>query len=494
MSASSTARERPHDRVVLGAVVHLRPAPHAGRVDEPDRSVFGLDDGVDRVARRARHVVHDCTLVADQAVEERRLADVRATDDRDAGDVGPVLVNSSRGSTSGKSFDELVEQIAGAEAVQRRHREGLAQAERHERPDVAAPRFAVDLVRDQQHRALRSPQPLGDARVLFGDADRGVDDEDHRVGLAHGALRLRAHLLVERGSTREPPARVDDAELGALPLRVERLAVAGDTRKLLDDRVAATHHPVHERRLADVRPSDDGDDGEAHGGAHAGAPTGTPSAARSATPSVAMTSTGRGRSAGVEPSRNLPSERHTSGQEVAVTMRLVREHASEIGSDEQTGDADVAAEELVAHRHDTHVVATELVDERREDPRAVLPRQDRDRRIPPRQERDGAGRLHDSRRAVALGRSAVDPREEARRDAGGLVDETVHLELEGAGHPDAVFVHREALVRVGFGEGSVCEQVVLVGEERDAPAEHTEEHLLPPRHEVDDGARLVGRV
>ena len=68
-----------------------------------------------------------------------------------------------------------------------------------------------------------------------------------------------------------------------------------------------------------------------------------------------------------------------------MTARLVCEHASEIGSDEQTGDADVATEELVAHRHHTYVVAAELVDEWREDPRAVLPRQDRDRRIPPRQ-------------------------------------------------------------------------------------------------------------
>ena len=132
-----------------------------------------------------------------------------------------------------------------------------------------------------------------------------------------------------------------------------------------------------------------------------------------------------------------------------MTMGLVGEHASEVGPDEQTGDTDVAAEELVAHRHHAHVVAAELVDERREDPRAVLPRQDRDRRVSPRQERDGARRLHDTRRAVALGRSAVDPREEPRRDAGGLVDEAVHLELEGARHADAVFVHREALVRIG---------------------------------------------
>ena len=47
----------------------------------------------------------------------------------------------------------------------------------------------------------------------------------------------------------------------ALPLGVELLAIAGDARKLLDDRIAATDDAVDERRLADVRPSDDRDHG-----------------------------------------------------------------------------------------------------------------------------------------------------------------------------------------------------------------------------------------
>src|SRR5688572_22429621 len=38
------------------------------------------------------------------------------------------------------------------------------------------------------------------------------------------------------------------------------------------------------------------------------------------------------------------------GQQVAVSFGLGRQHPLEVGPDEQPGDADVAAEELVLHR------------------------------------------------------------------------------------------------------------------------------------------------
>ena len=164
-----------------------------------------------------------------------------------------------------------------------------------------------------------------------------------------------------------------------------------------------------------------------------------------------------------------------------MTMGLVGEHAGEVRSNEQTGDSDVAAEELVAHRHHAHVVAAELVDEGREDPA---------RRIPPSGSRSarlvaaGAQRCPRAARHAARG----SPRQERRRPTRRTparpprrIDEAVHLELERARHADPVFVHREALVRIRLGERTIGEQVVLVGEERQSPPEHTEEHLLPPR-------------
>src|SRR5947208_1567716 len=88
-------------------------------------------------------------------------------------------------------------------------------------------------------------------------------------------------------------------------MRIGPSTVASVARLLFDDRFPPAHDAVDERGLADVRPADHGNEGRGHGQ--------TPRAWRNATPSVATTSTGRGRSPGVVPSRNAPLERHTSG-------------------------------------------------------------------------------------------------------------------------------------------------------------------------------------
>jgi hypothetical protein len=102
----------------------------------------------------------DRAVLADEPVEQRRLADVGATDDGDARCVGigrrPLLL------VGGVDLDRLdlmcfrlrepvddhVEQIAGAAAVQGAHRVRLAEAERHELPAFLLAAVVVGLVRD----------------------------------------------------------------------------------------------------------------------------------------------------------------------------------------------------------------------------------------------------------------------------------------------------------------------------------------------------------
>ena len=84
------------------------------------------------------------------------------------------------------------------------------------------------------------------------------------------------------------------------------------------------------------------------------------SARRRAMPSVATTSTGRGRSAdGGAVEEAAVVGQADVGQQVAVAGGLGGQHAGEVLADHQPGDAGVAAEELVAHRQHAHVVATE---------------------------------------------------------------------------------------------------------------------------------------
>src|SRR5438034_8538943 len=76
--------ERAELGVVLDSLSMLPLPAKSGRVDEDERAVAALEDGVDRVARRSRNLGDDDSLAADDRVEVRRLAHVRMTEDRDA--------------------------------------------------------------------------------------------------------------------------------------------------------------------------------------------------------------------------------------------------------------------------------------------------------------------------------------------------------------------------------------------------------------------------
>ena len=187
--------ERAHEAVVLARLVDLALAPQPRGVDEAQRPVFDLDHGVDRVARRAGQVVHDRPLLPHQAVEERRLADVGAADDRDREDavaLGGVvgrhlLVASAPGSaatTASSSSPDSRPWIADTGPR-------LAEPEPQELVDVDLALLAVDLVDHDHHGHVAALQHPGDARVLLGDAGRDVDDEQHEIGGAHRGLGLR---------------------------------------------------------------------------------------------------------------------------------------------------------------------------------------------------------------------------------------------------------------------------------------------------------------
>ena len=257
-----------------------------------------------------------------------------------------------------EDLDDRVEQLTRQAAVQRGDRHRITEPEARELPDVALAAFVVDFVDRDDHRVRRALQHLRDARVLFRDADGDVDHEhDHVRGLDRG-VGLRAHLRRERGllageariTRGEPAARVDDLEPAGLPLGVEGLAVARDTGPLLDDRVAPADDPVDEGRLADVRPSDDRDGGELAG--HAACDR---SAATSDAPSVAHDLDRSGQVGDRRAVEEATARQRDVREEVAAVGGRAGEDACEVGTGEQAGDTDVAAEEPVLDREQLHV-------------------------------------------------------------------------------------------------------------------------------------------
>src|SRR5581483_10648995 len=125
-------------------------AAEAGGVDQLERAAVALEHGVDCVAGRAGHVGDDRPLDPDQRVEERRLADVGAAEDGNT--YGVVAEVRPAGADLLEHRDDLVEQVAAADAVERREREGAAESEPMELERERLLRRVVDLVRDDEHR------------------------------------------------------------------------------------------------------------------------------------------------------------------------------------------------------------------------------------------------------------------------------------------------------------------------------------------------------
>ena len=146
---------------------------------------------------------------------------------------------------------------------------GLVPAEGVELGALELALLVVGLVDGHDDRRLGPSQDLGRLEVRRRHARHRIDDEDDDVRLGDGQPGLLLDACLDRVVRIEfEPARVDDHEPAAIPLRVAVQAVAGRPRAVLDDGGAAADDAVEERALADIGTADDGDDREPARPAH----------------------------------------------------------------------------------------------------------------------------------------------------------------------------------------------------------------------------------
>ncbi len=245
--------------VVVGALLEVDALADARGVHELPGLAAQLDQLVDRVAGGAGHLVDDHPLLARDLVQQRGLADVRAADQRDPARPAERGAEGLLGGL-GQRVEGGVQHVAGAAAVQRGDRVRLAEAQRPQHGGVRLAGRAVHLVGDQYDGLAGPAQQLDDGLVGVGGADLGVHDEDHRVGGLDRELGLHRHGGVDAEHVLLPAAGVDDLEATAVPVGLVRDPVAGDARLVLDDRLPAADHAVHQGRLTDIGAADDGED------------------------------------------------------------------------------------------------------------------------------------------------------------------------------------------------------------------------------------------
>src|SRR5215217_319532 len=227
------------------------------RVDTREPLLFL--DVVDHDGDRVRHLLsrNRERLFADQlgkALLERRVGD---------------LVGRIRGRTLGKALHDEVVQHGDVRPGPRADRNDLVERAELRRSlelgHLPPPANGVDLVDHAELRGrMRRELFRVHERVPPPDAGRGVDHLNDRIDAVGQFADDLVHPRAQRGPRLVEPRRVyeDDLHLGrrhdpADPLP-RRLRFVGDDRDLLSD------ERVYERRLADVRPADDGDDPRPH--------------------------------------------------------------------------------------------------------------------------------------------------------------------------------------------------------------------------------------
>ena len=257
--------QRLHDRELLDRLEHLAAPADARGVDQRVATLVALEVEVDRVARRARLVEGDDALLAEQRVDQRRLADVGAADDRDLDPaVGVALLvaaprrrapaTARARSPPARCRRAPTRSDAARPAPARRNRRPRA---RSRAPRPCSPPAPPGVRSGAAGRRSSCPAATGPARASVRKITASASAMAWRVCFA---ISCRMPSLAT-GS--KPP--VSTTRNGRSPHAAAAVvAVARQPREVGDQRGPGLGQPVEQRRLADVGAADE-DEGGQHG-------------------------------------------------------------------------------------------------------------------------------------------------------------------------------------------------------------------------------------
>ena len=263
---------------LLGCLRHPGFAAQTGRIEEAHLAPRPFEVAGDRVARQPRLGSRDHALLAEEGVDQRRLAGVGAPDDGNAD--GPRRTSLKAGiglrlvrrlaalpddRLQAQRRQHIGHEVDQAFAVLGRDGDRLAEAQLESGVEARLPYAPLALIGDDDNRAPRGAHELGEHLVARRHAFARIDQEQHEIGLGERRLGLLAHALGDRPAFCLLEARrIDDRDGVAGEIRLARAAVARQPRHIGDEGRALARQTVEQRRLADVGPADDGDDGCGH--------------------------------------------------------------------------------------------------------------------------------------------------------------------------------------------------------------------------------------
>ena len=218
--------------------------------DETVLSIF--EWGIDGISRRPGKRIHDDARFAENRVGQRRFADIRPPDkaEGDLTFIGFFFLVRQIG-------NDFIQEIADADAMRARHREGVAQTQCIEFGRIGEAIDIIDFIDRQNDGFVALIEHARDLLIIVVQSGPAVDHENDDIRFVDSDLNLRADFLLEWGVRDFDAARIDDSEFSRQPFADPVKAVSGDARGVFDNRSAGSDDAVENRRFSDVRGTDE---------------------------------------------------------------------------------------------------------------------------------------------------------------------------------------------------------------------------------------------
>ena len=118
----------------------------------------------------------------------------------------------------------------------------------------------VHLVDDEEDGFVRTPQQLRNLLVQREDARPAIHHKENNIRLFDGNQSLSTHFRIQPifwVGLKSP--RIDKKQLRSVPSQALKLPVSSHTGPIVHNRLSLPHQAVEERRLPDIRATNNGD-------------------------------------------------------------------------------------------------------------------------------------------------------------------------------------------------------------------------------------------
>src|SRR5690554_5522450 len=166
-------------RLDAASFADVRLTPDARRIDKDIAAIITLEEGIDAIDRRARAIIDELPLFAEEPVDHRALPRVGPADDGNARDRiielfgGREIVREDLG--------DSVFKLSKSAAVQRRDRDELIHTERIMIERVMRSAIGVALIRDVDHGFIGLAEELYRFMIGRRKRRRSIKHEDDPV-------------------------------------------------------------------------------------------------------------------------------------------------------------------------------------------------------------------------------------------------------------------------------------------------------------------------